>query len=100
MTDPARHEGGAGGRKAGEYRVSGRDLGEMAGGWGVPEEEIGMGHEVGDALEHAPGLEDERRERHLVQIHSHPGASRQPREDDRHGHGYAGGVRDEWTYLS
>ena len=50
-----------------------------------------MGHEVGDALEHAPGLEDERRERHLMQIHSHPGASHQPREDDRHGHGYAGG---------
>ena len=29
-----------------------------------------MGHEVGDALEHAAGLEDERREGDLVQIHA------------------------------
>ena len=32
-----------------------------------------MGHEVGDALEHAAGLEDERRERHFLQIHADPG---------------------------
>ena len=61
-----------GSQKGGECGVSGRDLREMAGGWGVPEEEIGMGHEVGDALEHAPGLEDERRERHLAQLHPWP----------------------------
>ena len=28
----------------------------------MPEDEIWMGHEVGDALEHAAGLEDEGRE--------------------------------------
>ena len=61
-----------------------------------------MGHEVGDALEHAPGLEDERRERHLVQIHSHPGASHQPREDDRQAWARLRGRqrRGERTYLS
>ena len=35
-----------------------------------PEEEIRMGHEVGDALEHAARLEDEGRERHTRQIHA------------------------------
>lgn len=29
-----------------------------------------MGHEVGDALEHAAWLQDERRERHFLQIHA------------------------------
>ena len=35
-----------------------------------PKDEIGMGHEVGDALKHAPGLENERRERHFVKVHA------------------------------
>ena len=30
-----------------------------------------MGHKVGDALEHAPWLKNECRERHLVQVHPH-----------------------------
>ena len=33
-----------------------------------------MGHEVGDALEHAARLEDERREGDLVEIHADSGA--------------------------
>lgn len=48
-----------------------------------------MRHEVGDAFEHAPGLEHERRERHLVQIHSHSGALRQPWRGGGRGRGYA-----------
>ena len=36
----------------------------------APKDEFGMGHEIGDALEHAARLEDESRERHARQIHS------------------------------
>ena len=36
----------------------------------APEDEVRMRHEVRDALEHAPGLEDERRERHFVKVHA------------------------------
>lgn len=35
-----------------------------------------MGHEVGDALEHAARLEDEGRERHTRQIHADSGGGR------------------------
>ena len=36
----------------------------------LPEEEIGVGHEVGDALEHATRLEDECGKRDLGEIHA------------------------------
>ena len=32
-----------------------------------------MGHEVGDTLEHAPGLQDECGEGNLLEIHANPG---------------------------
>lgn len=38
----------------------------------IPENEIGVRHKVGDALEHAPGLEDEGGECHSGQIHADP----------------------------
>ncbi len=34
---------------------------------------MGMGHKVCDALEHAAGLEDERREGDLGQVHAYAG---------------------------
>ena len=48
-----------------------RDAGEMRWGGYLPKQEIGVRHEVGDALQPAPRLEHERRERHLVQVHPH-----------------------------
>ena len=43
---------------------------EIEDGGDLPEEEIGVRHEVGDALEHTPGLEHERRERNPVEVHA------------------------------
>ena len=44
-----------------------------------------MGHEVGDALEHAARLEDERREGDLVEIHADSGRKARVRVGRRHG---------------
>ena len=62
--------GGEGKRSKVSVGRSGRD-GTRGDERGLPEEEIGVGHEVGDALEHAPWLKNECRERHLVQVHPH-----------------------------
>ncbi len=37
-----------------------------------PEDELWMGHEIGDALEHASGLENEGGKRNALQVHSNP----------------------------
>ena len=35
----------------------------------APKDEFGVGHEIGDALQHASRFEDERRECHPVKVH-------------------------------